>query len=387
MQHDTQLRIALTRALAWEHGLPDAAISLAVDADQETVTAQINAQPQDYSYREALEKAFGWVFREARDTVYGYYPVAHLHREDIESEHGRYFASQLAEDDIERIAQDLWTDAFADAYWAAVNDIVADRHPDLVNHPNVRMQVRLEAAIARYGFYDLDDLADAPLFGLLDGLVRAETDGQTLTPPDLAERYIQLLQAENAVPTTTTYDDLVQTLALHRYEYTVLSLIEQAIRDEHPLAVQLAGASHNTYGIQSDIQAQFEAGTPPEAALEDLLRVALERVEAQLAQQRGFEARWRANPIVDVHHELQDPESQDWLTVQIHATASGLALHFPQLKPTATTGEEAEVILGVDYYNGDVHALINNADYPNEPQLVLLGRHKPEGEHHATADP
>ena len=374
MQHETQLRSVLTRVLAQEHAVDEAAITLTLDDEKEMITAQIKDQSHAYPYLEALEKAFGWAYEVACDTVNGYYPVAHLHREDIVSQHGRYVASQLTEDDIELMAQDLWSDPFADAYWAAVEYIVVDRHPEVVNHPNVRMQVRLETAIARYGFYDLDDLADAPLFGFLDGLVHAEADGQTLTPPDLAQRYINLLQAENAIPASMTYEDLVQTLALHRYEHRVLNLIEQAIRDEHPLAVQMTSARYHHYGIQSDIQAQCNAGTSPEAALEDLLKKAVERAEAQRAEQRGYEEKWRSNRKVDTRHELQDPESKGWLTVQIRGTASGLALGFPQLQSKTAAGEPAEVILGVDYYNEDVHALINNAEYPNEPQMVYLGR-------------
>ena len=374
MQQETQLRTALTRALVWEHGLSEAAISLTINADTQIITAQIKDQSHEFTYQEALEKAFRWAYHAAGDSVNHYYPVTHLHRDDIESQHGRYIASQLSEDDIELIAQDMWTDALAEDYWNAVEYIVADRHPDLVNHPNVLMQVRLETAIARYGLYDLDDLEDAPLFGLLDGLVRAEAEGQPLTPPDLAERYINLLQAENAIPASMSYDDLTQTLAHHRYEHTVLNLIEQAIQAEHPLAVQLTSARYYAYGIQNEIKAQFEAGTAPEAALEDLLKKAVERAEAQRAEQRGYEEKWRSNRKVNVQQELQDPESKGWLMVQIRGTASGLALDFPQLQSKTAAGEVAEVILGVDYYNEDVHALINNAEYPNEPQMVYLGR-------------
>ena len=374
MQHETQLRSALTRALMQEQGVMETDIALTIKAEDETVTAQIKDQQAHFSYQEALEKAFLWAVRETRPEADGYYPVAHLHREDILSQCGRTVASQLSEEEIELMAQDMWNDAFSETYWLSLDWLMEDRHSDLMASPQVKMEQRLKDAIARFRIYDFGNLEDAPLLGFLKGLIQAEASGQTLTALDLAERFLKLLQTEDAFPIYSSYEELAQTLELMRYEATILTLMNQAVQDELPLTVRLQGVAPTLTGLHREIKEHFEAGDPPEAVLEDLLKTLVERVETRRAEQRAFEEKLRQNHKVDTRHELQDPESKGWLMVQIRGTASGLALDFPQLQSKTAAGEPAEVILGVDYYNEDVHALINNAEYPNEPQMVYLGR-------------
>lgn len=83
MQHETQLRTALTRVLAQEHAVDEAAIRLTVEAEKGIISAQIADRSHEYPYLEALEKAFVWAYREVHPSAHGYYPVAHLHREDV----------------------------------------------------------------------------------------------------------------------------------------------------------------------------------------------------------------------------------------------------------------------------------------------------------------
>ena len=373
MQHEKQFRIALTRVLAQEHAVDLAAIQLTIDTENQQVSAQIGDQTHEYPYLIALEKAFAGIYREAHPRVHGYYPVAHLHREDLMSQHGHYVASQLSEDDIESLAEDMWNDPFADMYWESLGWIMEDRHPDLIEAPETKMEQRLKTAIVRFRIYDFGDLEDATLLGFLRGLVQAEAGGQVLTRVDLAERFLTLLQTEDAIPSYLDEAALVQTLDLLRYEATIQYLMMQAVQDEHPLAVALHGQVPTLSGLGSMIETHFEAGTAPDAIVDDLLTQLVERVENQRVQQRAFEEKIRSNRSINTQHELRDPKSGNWLRVQIQATASGLSLTFPQLRKEAGTEDGDDVILGVDFYDNRVQALINNATYPVEPQVIHLG--------------
>lgn len=372
MQHEKQFRIALTRVLAQEHAVDVATIQLIIDAKNQQVSAQIGDQTHDYPYLVALEKAFALTYREAHPRVHGYYPVAHLHREDLMSHHGHYVASQLSEDDIESLAEDMWNDAFADMYWESLDWIVEERYPELIAAPMTKMEQRLKIAIVRFRVYDFGDLDDATLLGFLKGLVQAETAGQVLTRVDLAERFLTFLKTEDAIPSYLDEATLVQTLNLLRYEATIQHLLTQAVQDEHPMATALHGHVPTLSGLGSTIQTHFEAGTPPEAIVDDLLTQVVEQVESQRLQQRAFEEKLRINRSINVQHELRDPESGNWLRVQIQATASGLSLTFPQLRKGTDAGEGDDIILGVDYYNNRVQALINDAAHPVEPQVIHL---------------
>jgi hypothetical protein len=48
-------------------------------------------------------------------------------------------------------------------------------------------------------------------------------------------------------------------------------------------------------------------------------------------------------------------------------------LRFPDFHHENEAGETVELILGIDFYNDALHALINNADFQQEPQMVYLG--------------
>jgi hypothetical protein len=267
----------------------------------------------------------------------------------------------------------MWNDSLSDAYWDSIDWIVEDLHPELVKHPHAKMEKRLKLATARFQLFDFGDLEDEDLFTFLEELVQIEEAGTALSDRELAQRFLAYLSAHAAIPSHTNYEKLNAILQSQDYQDAVLALFDKAIQDKHPRATQLQKSRLHHYGIRAKIQEAFQAGTSAVRAFDQLLPVALDNIKQQEAKQIEFENSLRRNRTLNTAHQLQDPETKQWITVKIDATYTGCTLRFPDFHHENEAGETVELILGIDFYNDALHALINNADFQQEPQMVYLG--------------
>lgn len=61
------------------------------------------------------------------------------------------------------------------------------------------------------------------------------------------------------------------------------------------------------------------------------------------------------------------------LELQVLLSENTLLIQFPQLSQAGAEGE-IETMLGIDFFNQEIHVLLNNPDYPDNPRKIWLGK-------------
>ncbi|GAB5426336.1 MAG: hypothetical protein Crog4KO_34830 [Crocinitomicaceae bacterium] len=125
---------------ALPHALANEQNCLLTDIDMpETITEgqdlliPIAGMIHQIPYQIALELVVDYFAKDFNSIVDGYYPVAHLHHEDILSHHGHYISSRLSEENIENLAYNYWDDSFAESYGYTLDYLLECHHPDLLH--------------------------------------------------------------------------------------------------------------------------------------------------------------------------------------------------------------------------------------------------------------
>ncbi|MGB7341155.1 MAG: hypothetical protein WBC91_19820 [Phototrophicaceae bacterium] len=323
-------------------------------------------------YQIALELALDYLSKNVTHELDGYYPVAHLHREDILLHHGQYIGSQLTEEDIEHLAHNFWDDSFAESYTYTQDYLMEQYHPDLLNAPEKLIEDRLANELGVFTVYPHNFEQDFVLAFLKAEVARDSAEDQLgYLGTSLVRRFITAMQVADVVPYYINCDDILKRLDYRDYQKGFMMALRAQV--EVDFGHDLPDIQSSKNQMRDSLSVPFEAGLTISQALEKLLP----KIKADWDENRATQARIQAQRDYDKQRSssmstqlnLCDPISDKLLTVKIKGDKEGIHLRFPEVDADT---EGVEHIVTLEYYNSNVQVLVHNASSQVAAQVIAI---------------
>lgn len=364
---------ALPHALANEQGcvLTDITMPTEITAGQD-LRILIAGMTHEIPYQIALEMVVDYFAKDVTSQLDGFYPVAHLHRDDILSHHGHYISSQLSEGDIENLAYNFWDDSFADSYSYTQDYLLECHHPDLLHAPDKLLEDRLENELCAFMMSPYNFEQDFILAFLKAEVARDSAEDQLgYLGTGLVRRFITAMQVADVVPDYVDCDEILKRLDYRDYQQSFMMALQAQTQAD--FAHYLPDIQSSKNQIRALLAIPYEAGL----SISQALAKYLPKIKADWDENRATQAQIQArcdydNPrssSMENQLNLCDPISDELLAVKITGDKDGIHLRFPK-GDADTEGVEHQVTF--EYRDGQVQVLIKNVSSQTTTQVIPL---------------
>ncbi|MEM9955259.1 MAG: hypothetical protein AAF846_26870 [Chloroflexota bacterium] len=324
-------------------------------------------------YQIALELVVDYFAKDFTSVVDGYHPIAHLHREDIESRYGQYVSSRLSEEDIESLAYNYWDDSFADSYGYTLDYLLECHHPDVLYAPEKVIEDRLANELCAFMMY-LGNFEQDFILDFLKAEVARDSSEDQLTSlgTNLVRRFMAAMQVANVVPDHINCDDIVKRLNYRDYQQNFLVALRVQARAE--FADYLPDIQRSENQIRALLASPYESGL----SISQALATYLPKIRADWEEDRATQAQSQAHLDYDnarskriaTHVNLCDPISDELLTVKITGNKDSIHLGFPDINADS---ESVEHQVTLEYRDGQVQILVKDMRSQTITQVIPLG--------------
>lgn len=363
---------ALPHALANEQGCSLTDIDMPTDMTAgENLRITIAGVTHEIPYQIALEMVVNYFAKDFNSAVDGYYPIVHLHRDDILSHHGHYISSRLSAEEIENLAYNFWDDSFADSYRYTLDYLLECHHSDLLHAPEKAIEDRLADELCAFAMYPHNFEQDFILDFLKAEVARDVSEDQLgYLGTSLVKRFLTSMQVANVVPEHIDRHDILDGLNYRDYQQDFLVALRAKTQADFPEYLpDIQIADHQIRGL---LAIPYKAGLSVSQALAKYLP----KIKADWDENRAIMAKIQArrdydNPRssrMDNTLNLCDAISDKLLAVKISGDKDGISLRLPDVDAE----RDVEHLVTLKYHDEQLQVIIKNVTSETIAQIISL---------------